>query len=313
MRKTIPLPGLRAENLLGFLAALGTLKVLHHEIQDIRMFWQQRGSGWEATLDTPSGSEDFSAEGVAERVSKCLDDMPRPHWTLDWDRFLTNSFTDEGDYFRSSALKWLQQETNEVKAAVFSTQIAEILNSSDKKTGEHFDHPFRAARKDYYPGNLKSIIHNTKLSHIIRSLTKPWDYMDAMANQSLRLDHLDDRRHAYQWNAPTEDPSRQKVGCMLGANRLAIEAFSFFPCLPRKDGGVATAFTCSSKTYTWITWPVWSHPCSLDVISSILSLQLLTSDGLVRTNLVPMGIAAIFQSRRVPIEKNKVFLPPINK
>lgn len=312
MNKTISLPGLRAESLLGFLAALGTARVLQRDIPQVKLFWQPQGGGWEAVLELPADVSDSNAEQIADKVFASLDKLSKPHWVLDWERFLGKSFASEHEYFRESAIAWLDHQTADETSSVFCSQIEEQSGAGDK-TKEHFDNPFRAARKDYYPGNLKSVIQNTKRSHLVRAIAKPWDYMDAMANQSLRLDHLDDRRHAYQWHAPTEDPARQKSGCMLGANRLAIEAFPLFPCVPGKHGNSAIAFKCSSKTYTWITWPVWSKPCSIQVISSLLNMQLLTPDGNARADLSLIGISSVFQSRRVPVEKNKIFLPPTLK
>lgn len=309
MNKTILLTGLRAESLLGFLAGLGALRILQSECPSIKMSWTPEGGGWVATLHVPDETY-ADADDVAKRVSALLDKMPQPHWVLDWERFLTKAYTNEANYFSASTLAWLSGEKHSDHSAVFSSQLPEVSVTGDR---EHFDHPFRAARKDYFPGNLKSVLQNTKESHLLRTIARPWDYMDAMANQSLRLDHNDDRRHAYQWHAPTEDPARQKVGCMLGANRLAIEAFPFFPCLPQSDGGAAIGFTCSSKTYTWITWPVWVKACSPQVIASLLNHQMLNQSENSPQELSALGVVAVFQSRRLPVEKNKVFLPPTLK
>ena len=269
------------------------------------MAWAPSGGGWIAELHVPSAI--FSdATSVAEYIFNKLDRTKHP--VLEWERFLTKTFSDESEFFRASVLETLSL-TNSSRTSftpVFSSQMP--VEQMD--TQEHFDHPFRAARKDYYLGNLKSIIENTTLEHLTRSLVRPWDYRDAMANQSLRLDHGDDRRHAYQWHAPTEDPARQKSGCMLGANRLAIESFPLFPCIPKKNGGAAVGFKCNSKTYTWITWPVWEQPCSLPVISGLLNLSELQGEAFPE-KLRAMGIVAVFRSRRLPVEKNKVFLPPV--
>ncbi len=305
MSNQILLPGLRAENLLGFLAALGTLRVIQTASPNAKMFWKQTGGGWVAGLEFEN-CDLRTADEVSVRVAGILQAMPQPHWVLGWERFLTKAFVDESDYYISSVNAWLAGVESLDHLAVFSAQTPEASATGEL---EHFDHPFRAARKDYFPGNLKSVIENTKESHIIRTIARSWDYQDAMANQSLRLDHGDDRRHAYQWHAPTEDPARQKVGCMLGANRLAIEAFPFFPCLPQSHGGTAVGFQCNSKTYTWVRWPIWDRPCSPSVISALLNLPL-SAENRNLGDLKERGITAVLQSRRLPVEKNKVFLPP---
>lgn len=305
--KSIRLSGPRGETLLGFLAALGTVRVLTGKIPEVTLAWTDSGSGWAPELYVPNETI-RDADHVAEMVFAEAEEQKASHAVRRWQRFLGKSFADESGFFRTSNLAVLAGESgrNEDFAPVFSSQIP----VKQGETLEHFDHPFRAARRDYYLGNLESILANTQLSHLRRTLVSPWDYQDAMANQSLRLDHGDDRRHAYQWHAPTEDPARQKIGCMLGANRLAIEAFPLFPCVPASDGSTAIGFVCASKTYTWVSWPIWTAPLSLLGISSLLNLRLVHEQEPSLDALRKLGIAAVMRSRRLPIEKNKVFLPP---
>lgn len=306
---TIRLTGLRGETLLGFLAALGTLRVLTKTIPEAKLAWSDSGGGWVAELHVPDGTL-RDADHVTEVVFAILDEQKANHPVLQWERFLGKAFNDESEFFRASAMTLLSAESGgqEDFTSVFSAQISVKQGESL----EHFDHPFRAARRDYYPNNLRSVIANTQLSHLRRTIVLPWDYRDAMDNQSLRLDHGDDRRHAYQWDAPSGDPARKKVGCMLGANRLALEAFPLFPCLPKSDGGTAVGFICKSKTYTWVSWPIWPAPCSLLLISSLLNLEIVHETEPSPDSLSKMGIVALLRSRRLPVEKNKVFLPPVS-
>jgi CRISPR-associated endonuclease/helicase Cas3 len=306
---TIRLCGLRAETLLGFLAALGTLRVLVRKIPEAKLSWSDSGGGWIAELYVPDGTL-RDADHVAEVVFAAIEEQKTNHPVIQWERFLGKAFNDESDFFRASAMAVLSAESDNRQdfTPVFSAQIP----VKQGEALEHFDHPFRAARRDYYPNNLRSVIANTDLKHIVRTLAVPWDYRDAMDNQSLRLDHGDDRRHAYQWDAPSGDPARKKSGCMLGANRLAIEAFPLFPCIPSQNGNTAVGFICNSKTYTWVSWPIWTAPCSLSVIMSLLNLGIIHELEPSPDSLRKFGIAAVLRSRRLPIEKNKVFLPPVS-
>lgn len=305
----IRMNGLRGETLLGFLAALGTLRVLAKSYPDSKLAWADSGGGWVAELHVLDGAF-RDVDQVGEVVFKILDGQKADHPIRKWDRFLGKVYRDESDFFRASVTALLSGDTDSCEdfTAVFSAQVQ--VKQGDLV--EHFDHPFRAARKDYYLGNLESVLANTQLSHVRRTLSLPWDYRDAMANQSLRLDHGDDRRHAYQWHAPTEDPARQKVGCMLGANRLALEAFPLFPCIPTENGGTAVGFTCESKTNTSVSWPIWSAPCSVDLISTLLNLRIVHEPVPGPDALHGLGLSAVMRSRRFPIEKNKVFLPPVS-
>lgn len=307
MINVIQLPGLRAESLLGFLAALGAFRLIAQTNPKAKLRWNAEGGGWTAELHV-SDEKLTCADKVVDAVYAETSDSSLDHPILEWERFLGKAFTDECIFYRRSALAALSDPS----AAKWDF-LPVFTSQQPVKQGdvlEHFDHPFRAARKDYYLGNLKSVLERTRREHIFRTLVRPWDYRDAMANQSLRLDHGDDRRHAYQWHAPTEDPARQKIGCMLGANRLAIEAFPLFPCIAASSGGMAVGFTCVSKTLTWINWPIWNMPCSLPVISSMLNLASVHDRTPRMAELRQMGIDAVMRTRRLPIEKNKVFLPP---
>lgn len=308
MKDSIPLPGLRAETLLGFLAALGTLRLITKAHPDAQLSWSQAGGGWVASLHLPPGSL-ADATAVAGAVFVELENLKSTHPILNWERFVSKTFASEREFLESSASAALETpDDSQTFTPMFTSQIP----AQQGDTLEHFDHPFRAARRDYFPNNLRSVITNTDLTHLVRTLAVPWDYGDAMDNQSLRLDHGDDRRHAYQWDAPSGDPARKKSGCMLGANRLAMEAFPLFPCIPSSFGNTAIGFICESKTWTWVTWPVWEAPCSLPVISSLLNLAALHESEPDLATLRRMGILAVFRSRRLPVEKNKVFLPPVS-
>lgn len=304
----ICLRGLRGETLLGYLATLGAFRLLSRSIPNAKLSWSDSGSGWIANVHLPCDTLS-DADQVTEVVFKALDEQRANHPVLQWARFLKKDYFDESAFFREATLAFLDEKTTfgSEYAPVFSSQVP--LQQAEGP--EHFDHPFRAARKDYYLGNLESVLTNTMLSHVRRTILFSWDYGDAMSNQSLRLDQGDDRRHAYQWHAPTDDPDRKKTGCMLGANRLALEAFPFFPCIPCLEGSTAVGFVCKSKTYTWFHWPIWKTPCSVQVIGSLLNLRIILDAESSLDSLRKRGIEMVFQGRRLPVEKNKVFLPPV--
>src|SRR5580692_7953575 len=93
----------------------------------------------------------------------------------------------------------------------------------------------QTVRRDYPIGNLRSVMKRANASQLFRSLFEAWDYADALDNQSLHWEPSEDRRHAYQWHMPSGDPTRKKRGGMLGANRMALEAWPLFPYLRDRD------------------------------------------------------------------------------
>ena len=128
----------------------------------------------------------------------------------------------------------------------------------------------QTTRRDYFFGNLSSVISRTSREHLRRAIFHPWDYSDALDNQSLHLDPSEDRRHAHQWNKPAGDPDRKTRGGMLGANRLALEAIPLFPSFPEANTLRTVGFTGTRSTNTRWTWPLWSVRLSLPIVRSFL-------------------------------------------
>ncbi len=167
----------------------------------------------------------------------------------------------------------------------------------------------QTTRRDYLLGNIRSIIKNTTPTHLTRSLFEPWDYADSLDNQSLHWEPAEDRRHAYQWNRPAGDPTRKARGGMLGANRLALEAWPLFPSFAAGDRLATRGFRGRSVADTFWTWPLWSHPVSPAAAASLLGLPLLQGDGLRPGDLRLFGVTVAFRSRRILVGKTPNLTP----
>src|SRR5262249_47524638 len=120
--------------------------------------------------------------------------------------------------------------------------------------------PLQTVRRDYLLGNLRSVMARTKAEQLRRALFEPWDYADSLDNQSLHWEPSEDRRHAYQWHMPNGDPTRKKRGGMLGANRLALEAWPLFPSFPAGSRAATRGFQGNRASDTFWTWPLWRQP-----------------------------------------------------
>src|SRR5439155_20968002 len=136
----------------------------------------------------------------------------------------------------------------------------------------------QTVRKDYLIGNMRSVMQRTSADHLLRSLFHAWDYADALDNQSLHWEPSEDRRHAYQWHMPSGDPTRKKRGGMLGANRLALEAWPLFPSFPAGDRVTTRGFKGKRASDTFLTWPLWKNPLGIDTLASLLALKHLQGD-----------------------------------
>ena len=169
-------------------------------------------------------------------------------------------------------------------------------------------------RRDYFAGNLEQIIAKTTPELLEKSLFESWHYDDMLEGQSLHLEPTEDRRYAYQWDQPSGDPNRKTIGNMLGANRLAIEAFPLFLGLPSRknpDRLLVSGWSGVRSDDSRWTWPIWSAAISLHVVRSVIALQALQLDRISIDHLRGLGISAAFRCRRILVEKTPNLTPAV--
>lgn len=299
----LDLPGLDGSNPLGFLAALGLLRLLHAtgNPKQVKLSWIARGGTWIPVLHRIDGPE-LHASALLEELSRCVVGSISEHPVR-----ILQTYGDVGEdrvgRRRAAHADLLAGDRSKMDwIAAFMSDAASPSAINQLQT----------TRRDYFYGNLTSIIARTEAEHLGRSIFRPWDYGDALDNQSLHLDPTEDRRHAYQWNKPAGDPNRKARGGMLGANRLALEAIPIFTSFP--EGGMlrTLGFTGTKSTNTRWTWPIWGPPLSLDPIRSLLALSILQEETFNRTDLASLkgqGVVAVYRTRRILVEKTPNFTP----
>lgn len=303
------LPGLDGTNPLGFLAALGVFRVLADSrgVDSVRMTWWPSSATWVPVIHTGSGNpadqdailDDLChglANHIADHPAQLLDELTSKKSDPRADPARRNVIRDHCD--RSTA----DDRTHADWLAAVASDVAPANAISQLQT----------ARRDYYYKNLASVIEKTARDHLRRTLFHPWDYADALDNQSLHLDPSEDRRHAYQWNQPSGDPDRKKSGGMLGANRLAIEAMPLFTSLPEGDTLRTIGFTGNRSTDPRWTWPIWSAGISLAVVRSLLLLTELQQEALKPAEVAAMrarGVVAAYRTYRIVVGKTPNFTP----
>lgn len=295
------LTGLDGTTPLGFLAALGAMRVvsLADGHNPVRMSWEPSSGTWVARLFSSATDENALLDLLEQLLVRSLDQHPLG-------RLLTREDADEASrkaemrrqacgatYRDHLAVDWL--------AAMASDAVAANVNNQ-----------LQTARRDYFKGNLASVLERTERGHLERSLFHTWDYADALDNQSLHLDPSEDRRHAHQWNQPSGDPDRKKFGGMLGANRLAIEAWPIFVSLPEGDRLHTLGFSGFRSDDTRWSWPLWQHPIDLETIRSLLTVPEVQYERpapeAIR-ELRERGVVAVFRTRRILVGKTPNFTP----
>jgi len=98
---------------------------------------------------------------------------------------------------------------------------------------------------------------------------------------------------------------------MLGANRLAMEAWPLFPSFPAGDKAQTRGFCGTRANDTTWTWPLWDNPLDSDAIGSLLGLKPLLADDPDAVKLAGYGVAAVFRSQRILIGKTPNLTPSV--
>jgi hypothetical protein len=293
----IELIGLDGSNLLGYLAALGTLRVLSLDTTDgaVRMSWADRGR-WTPVLHHADAAEE---DQVLDRLETlvCGEDSIHPAWRIGND--LTLPATEFAELMRDCAQGGKENEHH----AEFLTAFGSDVYPTGPKKDLMSDTAFRTmsgAGHQHFLGFMRVLAASTEREHLRRALFGQWDYADG--RPSLRWDPADYRPHALRAVDPSTDPIRT----MRGANRLAIEALPMFPTVPQKRRIRTVAFE-DDDFGTGITWPIWTEQLDLSTVASLLASG--GGRGMAEGTAPRPGIAQVFRARRFTEGKYRNFSP----
>ena len=295
----IALNGIDGGNLLGFLAAIGTLQVanLDDSSTEWKMGWQHRGA-WTPVL---FGDESVTSGTLLEMLTlnlKAIDDNTAFE-------FAKNLTINPEEFRRVTQDAQRCATLRDRRRADFMTAFgSETLITRDKKKIQ--DTALRTmsgASNQHFLGTMKTLVEETEPEHLQTSLFETWRYADDKPN--LRWDPVDNRRHALRWAAPTDDP----IKTMRGANRLAVEALPLFPTAPGEKNLYTTGFSQRQGEGIFITWPIWGIALGPDTVRSLLSLDELQTSKPDRVRLQAMGVVEVYRSERILTDRQINFLP----
>lgn len=294
---SIALTGLDGQNPLAFLAALGVLRALTHARpqESVSLSWAVRGGVWTPDLHT---GQEIDQEHLLDNLDTKLLREATQHPIA----FMNKE--DKEDPPKSSLFRLRAGRSDQADRDALDWLSAMASDLAPDATSQ-----LQTARRDYFWGNLESVMRLTTTDHLRRTLFSSWDYVDPLDNQSLHIEPSEDRRHAHQWSQPSGDPDRKKRGGMLGANRLAIEAFPLFQSIAIGDKLSTRGFTgVRANDIRW-TWPLWDVRANLDVVASLLGLAELQHDSPDLRELSARGVCAVFRCRRILVGKTPNFTP----
>lgn len=322
------LPGPDGGNPLGFLAALGTLRVagLVWPEREPRMAWIRHGTGWRPVLHTkmetrPDELVTGLHEYLRERQRAGREGDPDPDVSFRHLTFDRNTTKIEPDRFAELAAEAVKAAPSDPEPAGFLAAIACDGCVTDEGFVE--DTALRTMSgqgHQHFLGTMFNLVEKVEPDHVRTSLLEPWRYQDPSKSLSMRWDPNDLKRYALRWDDPSSTSTRT-TGSMLGANRLAVEALPLFPTAPvirRHRPALATTGFDMAREPRW-SWPIWTAALTVRTSASLLShplLQVLGSPETrpferdrARQELVHMGVAEVFQSRRVSEGYYRNFTP----
>lgn len=296
----ILLPGLDGTNPLGFLAALGLIRSIAHVSEHpgaSRLWWTPQNGTWVAKVrlvDNPRAGADELLASLSAVLSDASPNHPARRWT---------TFTDGSP----GEIRQLIADTLDPWSGCIG--IEPLPGTDDAKRLSQL----QTARKDYHVKAIDNLLKGVSREQLERTLFSDWTYSDPLEGLTLHLDPTEDRRHAYQWNQPAGDPDRKTHGNMTAANRLALEAFAFFPVVHTGTMSQTLGFRGHFARDTYWTWPLWGHPANACVIQTLLGLpDLQETDPAneTRKRLQARGIAAVMRTRRILVGKTPNLTPP---
>lgn len=293
----IALNGLDGGNPLGFLAAIGTLRIATEAIASAnwRISWNDQEGYWSPVL-----------LGDIALTEDSFINLLMPHLTKMQDAFrFADDLTINYEEFRQvaqsayNAANLTDRHYADFIAAFGCDSLP--ISAKDSRIQDTALRTMSGAGHQHFIGSMRELVKSTGPNHLHSSLFGAWQYLDP--KPSLRWDPLDDRRYALRWKQPSEDPVRT----MRGANRLAIEALPLFPTAPGEQRLYTTGFSQRRGEGILFSWPIWEGALSIEVVRSTLSLAELQEPLPDRNKLLALGIVEVYQSQRITEGKYRNF------
>ncbi len=294
MPESITLTGLDGSNPLGYLAALGALRLLAQHHPAVRMHWTRDTAAWRPVL---SGI-DLTPDTLIAAL------LAAPAFPASESSLLGKNITVEPAKFSDfvqHAENALHPSGNRIPADFAAAFGSEVCVDKDKNRIEYTLLCFitGSGHQDFLE-TARTLLKKVEAPHLQEALFGPWLRHDDKL--SFRWDPSDASEYALRW----DNPGPLGVKSVWGAGRLAIEALPLFPTQPTARTLATTGFY-EDKYPEQFTWPLWSTPVSCDTVRSLVALAELRQATPGRETLTPLGITEVFRSPRVRIGQGANF------
>ena len=300
MSEPTVLTALDGSNPLGFLTALGTLRLLQldHPHACVTLKWTRHGI-WVPQL----GGVEYTAHALCERVCNAAKKyLPVEKFS----ELLGKNLTVDNDTFAKFVrIAYGSPQTGDRLLGDFATAFgSEICKQERKDRIEYTDFCFiTGSGHQHFLGTMEGLKENVTTAHVMDALFANWKREKGL---SMRWDPADASEYAFRWG----DPSAEGASSVWGANLLALHALPLFPSQPTDGGLRTTGFRDGSRgQWTEFSWPIWVHPVGVDTVRSLVSMSVLQSAAgeLDRRSLQAFGIEEVYRAPRVRIGQGANF------
>jgi hypothetical protein len=227
-------------NLLGFMSSVGAFAALDRAWPDrnVRLSWKNEGR-WHPVLqvDGPS-SEDDIIDALHNELKKRRISITDENGRLASN---TNKLTIQAFRQQAESLVRLASTKSRLEADFLAAMMGEV--EAGKYLRDTALRTQSGAGHQYFLVTMRTLVEETSRDDIAGVLFAPWRTREAR-NMSLRYDPIEDRRYALR----ATDPGSESVVSIPGANRLAVEAFEFFPTFPKGKDLLTTGFVEKTST-----------------------------------------------------------------
>lgn len=273
MSDELVLSGFDGTNPLGYLAALGTLRVLSEHGADVKLGWrlldawrpflQLRGADRDEVLDLLDRDADSWRNGAPElelAYEKTTKSGTRSIYEL---KPPPSKFQEFASSARAAALSGSRRWADHAAAYAAAHEQRGVDNSGNTKpTALHF-----AAGNQLFLDAVRKLVAEIHRGDLEEAVFGPWTYARTLPN--LGWDVLAGER---DYALRATDPSNDKKVGVPGADWLGFRGMAFFPVVLRAGAAATTGFEGGGKRYTF-HWALWDRPISANVARTVTGIR----------------------------------------
>lgn len=278
-------------DLLGFLCALGTSRLL--EPLGVRMRWMRSQRGWSPVLAGMTDVE-TTLTHLEIKLAECRQD---------WTTVLGTGANQLEDIrmplpeFRRRALA-----TREMLAAsqLLASVATDLSSKVDAKTKTDrcmaSQLAFTPVAQTSWVGNVDTVLAQVERSKLRAALFSPWTYPDPAKSATFTWDPREFRDHALMAGNPSSPPTHERATTQLGAAILALAALPLFPTIGARNAVYTHAFRPKSRRPLHpvrVVWPIWLGALSAETSAAALAIQW---EHEPQKRRISAGVAAVYEA-----------------